>query len=168
MNDSEYRELVEASWRRPLTDDEQACLRGWLAAHPDAQSDWEAETALNQALTRLPEAPVSSNFTALVLQAVDREEMERDRAPSWLDRIQNLFRRPAPRVAWALMLVGAVWFGVQQHQKASRHELAQGLAAFANVAALSDSGAMQDMDTIQQISHLPDREDEELFTVLNQ
>ena len=172
MNDSEYGELVETSWRRTLTEDEQACLRGWLAAHPEAQSDWEAEAALNLALTRLPEAPVSSNFTALVVQAADREETERHRVPSWLGAIKSLFQRPAPRIAWALILIGALWFGVQQHRQekaeASRHELAQGLAAFANVAALPYPAAMQDIDTIQQISHLPDRADEELFAVLVQ
>ena len=47
--------------------------RAHLAAHPEAQADWEAEAGLNDALGRLPDVAVSSNFTARVLQAVERE-----------------------------------------------------------------------------------------------
>ncbi len=72
-NDPTYNRLRELSWRRKLTGAEEAELRAWLAAHPDAQADWEAEAGLNAALGRLPDAPVPSNFTARVLQAVERE-----------------------------------------------------------------------------------------------
>lgn len=66
------QELTELAWRRGLTPDEQARLRQYLAAHPAARSQWELEAALTRALDRLPPAPVSSNFTALVLKAVQR------------------------------------------------------------------------------------------------
>ena len=72
-NDAFLSLLRESSWRRKLTEAEQAELRAYLAAHPDARADWEMESALNAALTRLPDAPVPSNFTARVLQAVERE-----------------------------------------------------------------------------------------------
>jgi len=168
MNDSEYRELIETNWRRPLTEDEQSRLRGWLAAHSEAHADWEAESTLNQTLARLPDVPVSSNFTALVMQAVDRESAHSAREVSFLDRIREIFRLRGPRVAWSLILVGAVWLGVRQHEKAARHELAQGLAALVTFAAQPDPATLQDMGAIQHLSQLPAQGDDELFKVLSQ
>ena len=78
-NDPIYNRLRELSWRRELTAAEEAELRAWLAAHPEAQADWEAEAGLNEALRQLPDAPVPSNFTARVLQAVEREAALRER-----------------------------------------------------------------------------------------
>jgi hypothetical protein len=168
MNDSEYRELVEASWRRSLTHEEQARLSGWVATHPDLQLDWETETALNQTLARLPDARLSSNFTARVMQAIDAEAIAASRERSIFAQLQAFFRARAPRIAWALLLVGLLGLGMYQHQKASRHELATGLTALVHVAALPDPKALQDWDAVQQLSQLPPREDEELFKVLSQ
>ena len=168
MNDSEYRELVEASWRRSLTHEEQSRLNAWLATHPNLQLDWETEAALNQTLAGLPEARVSSNFTARVMQAIDAEDLKASRQPSFRAALQALFRTRAPRLAWALLLVMLVWFGMHQHQKASREELATGLSALVHVAALPDPKALQDLDAVQHLSQLPPREEEELFKVLSQ
>jgi hypothetical protein len=168
MNDSEYRELVETSWRRVLTEEEQARLRGWVAAHPAVQADWEAETTLSQTLARLPDAPVSSNFTAQVMQAIDREDAAAIHRGSLTNRLMDMFRDRAPRVAWAVLLIGAVWIGIRQHEKTARHELAQGLAALVNVAAQPDPRVLQDMGAIQHLSQLPAREDDELLKVLSQ
>ena len=41
-SDPIYDQLRELSWRRKLTGAEEARLRAWLAAHPEAQADWEA------------------------------------------------------------------------------------------------------------------------------
>src|SRR5947207_1198597 len=72
-NDPRYHHLRELSWRRQLTGAEEAELRAWLAAQPEAQAGWEAEAELNEALGRLADAPVSTNFTTRVLQAVELE-----------------------------------------------------------------------------------------------
>ena len=60
-------------------------MRAWLAAHPEAQADWEAEAGLSEALGQLPDAPVPSNFTARVLQSVERESAaeRRRRSRKW-------------------------------------------------------------------------------------
>ena len=63
-DDPIYNRLRELSWRRQLTAPEKAELRAWLTAHPEAQSEWEAEAGLNATLRRLPDAPVPGNFTA--------------------------------------------------------------------------------------------------------
>src|SRR5260370_23944746 len=83
-----YTQLREAGWRRKLTSAEEAQLCAWLAANPQEQKDWEAETAMNHALARLPDVEVPSNFTARVLAAVEREKQGAahpigHRRPSW-------------------------------------------------------------------------------------
>ena len=167
MSDAEYRELVETSWRRPLNDEEQARLRSLLAASAKTQADWEDELVLNQALGRLPTPQVSSNFTALVMQAVDREEATLQ-PRTFIERLRESFQRRAPRVAWALALALVVWLGVRQHQRSSHHELATGLATLAHLAAVPDPKALEDMEAIQQLSYRPALEDEQIFTVLSQ
>src|SRR5437763_4884541 len=73
MFDNPHNPISELSWRSKLAPAEEAQLRSWLEAHPDARAEWEMETALTDALGRLPEAPLASNFTARVLKEVERE-----------------------------------------------------------------------------------------------
>src|SRR5438105_13622263 len=73
-NDPLYNHLREINWRRKLSAAEARQMRQWLEGHPEAHADWEAELALGEGLGRLPDAPVPSNFTARVLQAVGREQ----------------------------------------------------------------------------------------------
>ena len=97
----------ELSWRQRPTPAQQAELRAWLAEHPEALADWQAEAALNQALDQLPDAPVPGNFTALVLQALERETAAAASRPrfSWL-----AWR---PRLRWLpKMAVVAIFLGV--------------------------------------------------------
>src|SRR4051812_13464337 len=97
MNDELYNEILDASSRRKLTAEEETQLRAWLAAHPEAQADWDDEALLTQQLERLPNAPLASNFTAQVMGKLElelaREERERTRRP-W-----SMWRRVVPRYA---------------------------------------------------------------------
>src|ERR1041385_6395369 len=95
MTDSEYMSLREAAWRRPLTPDEKARLQSYLLVHAEAQHDWDQETALNQVLLTLLDAPLSSNFTARVVQAVDLDELQaaRQRSAGWLVRLRQWLPR---------------------------------------------------------------------------
>ena len=168
MNELEYQALMEASWRRPLTDEEQACLDAWLRAHPAAQNEWEAEASLNRLLEQLPEAPVASNFTARVLQAVERESAATGRRESVLDRFRRWFWRPAPRLAWALVVAGLLGFAYHEHRSNVTSQVAKGLSVMANVATLSDPAVLQDFEAIQRMAKSAPDEDEELYAVLMQ
>jgi hypothetical protein len=168
MNESEYQSLLETGWRRPLTADELACLEAWVAGHPEAHADWEAEATLNRVLARLPDAPVASNFAARVLQAVERESQATARHPSFLDHAKRWFRRPAPRLAWALLLVGVLWLGYDRYQANVQTEVAKGMSVLANVASLSDPAVLQDFEAIQRLSQAAPGVDDELYAVLNQ
>ena len=169
MSDAEFEALVEAGWRRPLNDEEQVRLERWLAAHPEGRATWEAENALNRCVQGLSDAPLASNFTALVLQAVERDAALARRSPSFAQRLGRLFRGRALRVGWALVILCALWLGFHQHRANVQNDVAKGLAVLAHVASLSDPASgqvvLQDFDAIQGLSP---GDDEELYAVLNQ
>jgi anti-sigma factor RsiW len=170
MNDSDIEALLEESWRRPLTEEEQIQLTAWLATRPDARAAWEEEAALNRSLQGLPDAPLSSNFTSLVLQAVERETRATSRAkarpaafsPRWW------WRRLAWGTAWGLVAISAISVAMMQHKnkELSARQVATGLAVLANVTTLSEPAVLEDFDAIQRLS-LTSSEDEDLYAVLN-
>jgi hypothetical protein len=164
MNESEYQALVEVGWRRALTSEEQARIDTWLAAQPQPQVDLEVDAALTHLLQKLPDAPLASNFTAQVLRALEREAAAESKARTPFTRFRQWLGRPAIRLAWAVLVVGTVWFGYQQHQENVREDVTRGFAVLAKVAALSDPTVLQDFDAIQRFPG----QDEELFAVLNQ
>jgi len=168
MNDSEFQDLLEESWRRPLTEEEQMQLNAWLATRPEARAAWEEDAALNRSLQNLPDAPLSSNFTALVMQAVQRQALPTPRTHSAV-RLRLWWRRLSWGVACATVAISAVWVGLQQHHHNNElraREVATGLAVLANVTTLSDPAVLSDFDAIQRLSLTSD-DDEELYAVLN-
>src|SRR6266436_2252418 len=76
MRDAKLQdELRQRVWRRKLTEAERAELRG----QPEAAADLELESRLNEMLAKVPGAPVSSNFTSRLMQAVEAEDSRRSR-----------------------------------------------------------------------------------------
>ena len=164
MNEAEYRELMEAGWRRRLTPAEQAQLHPWLAEHPEHCVEAGDEAGLSHLLERLPDAPVPSNFTALVLQAARRESARPAPRPFLSELWARLFPRPAAGAAWLALMLCLGWLAVQQTQSNSRRQRAAELVTVSGAAALSDPALLQDFDAIRR---LPQPEDEELFAVLS-
>ena len=162
-NDPIYNRLRELSWRRRLTAPEEAELRAWLSAHPEAQADWEVEAGLNAGLSRLPDAPVPGNFTARVLQAVEREAVAelRRREGRWLTWP---WRRWLPRLAFATVVVGAAFVSYQQVDAANRRKLAESVAMVSAVSSLPSPDILKDFDAIQALNSTPPP-DEELLLV---
>lgn len=107
MKEHEYNELLEASWQRPLTVAEEARIEEYLVAHPEHRDDWEQENALNQMLGDLPDAPLSSNFTARVMQATELEDARSNRKLTWFSRLK------LPRLAWVPVIAALGFFAVQ-------------------------------------------------------
>ena len=151
MNESDYNELQEKSWRRKLTDAEEAARRAGLAEHPESGADWETDVRLTEALNRLPEAPVPSNFTARVLQQIERETPEAKRSgPSrWF------FRLLLPRIAVAAVVLGVGLFTYHETTVAKRAELVQGVKMVSSVPSLPGPQVMEDFDTIRQLNTTP-------------
>src|SRR6185369_12561679 len=112
--DPVYKRLRELSWRRPLTESEQAELRAWLAAHPEAEEEWETEKHLSAMLHQLPDAPVPSNFTARVRQTVE-QETPAARRPGLPSRWAARWRVFLPHTAAAVVIVGLGWFAYHRY-----------------------------------------------------
>lgn len=148
--DPVYQRLLEISWRRPLTAPEQAELDAWLAAHPEVAADQSLEEALNAAFARLPQAPVSSNFTARVLEAIEHEEAASGHqrwSPGWLWRVL------VPRIAVAMVVVGSAGsYGYHHHLVSQREGIAKSITVIAGVPALPAPEILADFDVIQKLN----------------
>jgi anti-sigma factor RsiW len=153
MNESDYTLLREKNWRGKLTPAEEASLRAWLAEHPQAETDWEMDLHLSRALEKLPDVPVPGNFTARVLQAVDREAAAVNRPPA--SRFAWFVRSLLPKAAVAAVVLGAGLLTYHEHTLAQRAELMQGVKVVAGVSSLPSPEILQDFDTIRQISTTP-------------
>lgn len=162
MNDPAYQRIHELSWRHKLTEAEAAELQSLLAAHPEAAAEWEAESALNRALEQLPEAPrVSSNFTALVLQAVEREA----RVPARSVRRWSLWRL-LPRAAVACLVVGFGIAGWHQHEARERAIMARDVAQLGAALVVSTPELTENFEPILRLSNSPQKADTELLALM--
>ena len=163
-NDPIFNHLRELSWRRKLTGAEEAELRAWLAAHPEAQADWEAEAGLSAALGRLSNVPVPSNFTARVLQAAGREaaaELRRgERTGPFWRRLRWL-----PKVAFAAIVLGTGLVSYRQFRAVRFAEYAHSVAAVSDVSSLPSPEILKDFDAIRASNANP-LPDENLLAVL--
>ena len=158
-NDASFSRLRELSWRRKLTEAEEAELRARLAADPAARADWEMESALNAALNRLPDAPVPSNFTARVLQTVEREAAR----PSGWNWNWHVF---LPRVAFAAVVVTFAGLALHHHEIYSqRVALVKSVALVTGSQPLPSPEALENFDSIRRLSQ-PQHADDELLALM--
>ena len=162
MNDP-FKQLRETSWRRKLTPAEETELRAGLAANPTARDDWEADAELNRVLDRLPDAPIPSNFTARVLQAVGVENAASRRpAPS---RWKWLWHSLVPKTAFAALVAGIGFFSYHEARAMRRVQLARSVATVSGVASLPSPEVLKDFDAIQRLNATPPP-DTELLALL--
>jgi len=166
MNDDLYNDLLEASWQRKLTAEEEAQLRGWLAAHPEKQPRWEEELALNQQLERLPNAPLASNFTAQVLGKLDLELRREEREPARPGKFTSWWHGLVPRFASVLLLGLLAGTAIVQYRERQREEMAEGIMRVTPVASVLQPEVLQNFDAIRHLSHVPTVSDEELLAAL--
>jgi len=156
------KRLRELNQRRPLTESEQAELRAWLAAHPEAQADWEAEAALSEILSRRPDAPVPSNFTARVLREIEREQTaeQHGSANNW----GWVWRVFMPRAGIAVVAVVALGVFIhQRNETAKRIEFVKNPAVITAVQSLPNVEVLEDFDVISSLG--PVVADEELLAL---
>jgi len=151
-NQNRFRELI---WRRKLTEAERA---EWQAQSA-TEADWELESRLTEELGRLPDKPVPSNFTALVLQAVEREEA-RPRATIW----HWGWRVLVPRLAVGVAVLGIAGLTYQRYEFNQRAQLARNVALLAGTQPLPSVEALKNFSAIQRMSQ--PRADEELLALL--
>jgi len=160
MNKPPDNRFRETGWRRPLTDAEQTELRAWLAAHPEAQADWQDEAALNTILRELPEAPVPTNFTARVLQEIERDTAaESKRANFW----RSLDWSPwLPRTAATGLAVVLVVMSLEFRARFERTKMGRSVAA---MTAAPPPEMLKDFESIKRLEAAPVA-DKELLSLL--
>ena len=144
----------ESLWRRKLSEAERAGLR--------AEPDLELEARLTEALTQLPDAPVPSNFTACVLDAVEFEERQaaRTRGRTWS------WRAWLPRLAVTGAILVFTGVGYQRYEAAAqRAALVKTVAQVTAAQPVPSVDALENLDAIQRMSQ-PAHADTELLADL--
>lgn len=170
MNQDPLEQLREILCRRPLTPTEQTQLDAWLAAHPEARADWEADAALSAALARLPERPAPSNLTARVLAEIEREDLATAGARNTKTNFFGLgswgwVTRTA--VVVALLGLGVLGYQNQQH-KLAQAKAVQNIATAAVATPLPSPETLQDFDAIFLLPMMASGADTELIALLKQ
>ena len=111
-------------------------------------------------LSRLPDAPVASNFTARVMQAVELEEARTRRR--WSVSAWN-WRAILPRFAVAAVVIVAAGLAFERHETAAqREQLAINIAQAAH--SMPSIEALQNFDAIRRMSQ-PAHADEGLLAL---
>jgi hypothetical protein len=121
----------------------------------------DIQRQMRELLSRLPDAPIASNFTARVLQAVELEEMRRSR---W-----RLFdwhwRAFFPRAAAASVVAALAVFTAHQHELYVRQvALAKSAAFMVNSQPMPSVDALKNFAAIQRMSQ-PAHPDDELLAL---
>lgn len=131
----------ESLWRRKLSAADRAGLRG--------QPELELEAQLTDALAKLSEAPVPSNFTARVLAAIELEDVQAARSPG---RAWN-WRLLWPRVVVAAAVLIFAGVSIQRYETNShRLALVKNVAMVAAAQPLPSVDALENLDAIQRMS----------------
>ncbi len=166
MNDAKkHQELLETSWQRPLTSEEEAMMADWAAEHPAKSDEWILERNLSLGLRQLSDAPVPSNFTARLLQSVHRDESQiaEPAGSGWWSWVISGHWLVRSALAGLVLAVGLLTFSQARLQQ--RQELAASLTTVSAVAAVPGPDVFADFEVIRAMSPTP-AADEELLTLL--
>jgi hypothetical protein len=129
-------------------------MDGQMSNDPNKPSDDRLDTLLNG----LRDMPVSSNFTARVMQQIEREAPlpSRSRALRW-----NMWlHRFLPRAVVAAVLLTAGLFTMHTRQVHQRTELAHDLVTVSKVDPLTDPNVLVNLDAIKRLSQQSPADDE--------
>lgn len=166
MQEREHNELWERSLRGQLTSGERMQLEAWLATRPALRAEWEEEVALCQMVKRLPNAPVSSNFTALVMQAVELEQRQAERVPVTLGFWAWLRKHMAQVAASTAMVVLAGGLVILQQRHAHTQAVTNQMKELAKVVPVPSVDALKDYEAIRRLSQVSTEPDLELLAAL--
>lgn len=142
----------ESLWCRGLPEAELAALR--------TQPELAAEAQLTDALAKISNIAVPSNFTARVLAAIELEEAQvaRTHGGHWN------WRALWPRLAVAMAVLIFAGVSVQRYEAgAQRAALAKTIAIVASTPAVPSVEALNNFDAIQRMSQ---RADDQLIALM--
>lgn len=167
MNDSDLQDLMDKAMAGRLSPEEEQRWSALLAQRPEL----EEEIALGDALQALPKPPsVSSNFTALVMREIQRDNIT-DRSKPWFSWLR--WPTLARITATAVVALG-IALTVQHQREAQRTEVAaQTIANGVKIVAPSISTqpesvltVLKDFEAIRRLPAPP--VDENLLAALSE
>jgi anti-sigma factor RsiW len=163
-NANNHEKIRELTWRKNLSPAQQKELESWLAAHPEKRESFALESQLTASLQKLPDAPVSSNFTARVLEQARLEQRSAGRKPfggSFILRWRWLVQ-----TATAIVLVAAIGITWKQLQSArTAGEMARTVSLVSEIPSLPSPELLRDFEAIQALGQAPPA-DMELLALL--
>jgi hypothetical protein len=158
--------IRELLWRENPTPAEEAEVKAWVKARAGNSEVVEAELerSLTRVLAALPDAPVPSNFTALVINSIKAGEAVGERrsqpAVAWLPgRLRWLAR------AVAVVVLGTGFLSYQHVQAARQREFVRSVSVMSDVATVPSPEILQDFNAIRMLNQTPPA-DEQLLAVL--
>jgi hypothetical protein len=164
MSLPEQKGLADAVRQGRLTPGQEAQLRDYLACHPEERASWEDELSLNHLLRQMPNAPLSSNFTAQVMQRVVRENQHGAQArPGFWQRW--VLGQWLPKLAGVAAVCCIGLLAYQHHEALARREVARTLAAM--VATGNSLDLFENFDAIERLNQAPLESDRDLIAVLH-
>jgi anti-sigma factor RsiW len=137
MNRPDSGDLIARALRDKLSAAEKNEWTRLLEEDPELRATFAEEQALEQALEALPDVPISSNFTALTVQAATRQE--RPRRGFWGMSLPFLHATFARAVA---LLVGICAVGIAvgvHYNNSERKDIADKVRSFTEVASVISS-----------------------------
>lgn len=135
----------EPLWRRKLSDAERTGLR--------TQPELAIEAQLTDALAKIPNAPVASNFTARVMAAIELEEKQAARVHGWHWNWRSLL----PRMAVTAAILVFADIGFQRYETNSqRAAMVKNVAMVTAAQPLPSVEALNNFDAIQRMSQHAD------------
>ena len=149
MKPEAIQELRDTLLRRELNPDEERVVAQWLARNPGEVEGWRAELMLARSVRRLPDVPVSSNFTAQVLRQIGREEpgpVSRRSRRSGFREWLGTWRWPAVGVAAAVAVVAVTFWQIETTR--SQAELNRQIAALRTMSDLP-TAVLEDFEAIR-------------------
>jgi anti-sigma factor RsiW len=161
-SDPVHQRLREIAWRRRLTPAEQAELQAWLVAHPEAQAEAELEATLDAALAGRGAAPVPSNFTARVMQAIEADS-KRETRP--IARPNRWWSKLVPRFAVAALVLSVSVLAYRQHLVGKQNELSVAAKEIAGAQSLSSLTVIEDFEVIRSLTPATAIADENLLAL---
>lgn len=155
MKGSEHHELIDRALAGGLKPEEQRQSQYLLHSDPAFKALWDQELALNRALATIPNAPLSSNFTSIVLQKVRNDHSNSQR---W-EWTFPWFRTSWSKAIGAASLVLALTaFGVHSFHISKRHRMAQNLEEISPLASVLALAGDKPAEVTQKIDLLADFE----------
>jgi negative regulator of sigma E activity len=104
------------------------------------------DATLDDALKRLPDAHIASNFTARVMQAIELEEAKNLRVRRWH------WRALFPRIAFASALILFTGIILRQHEFSMHRANLEKTVAQISTQPLPSIDALKNFDAIQRMS----------------